>query len=320
LQTREGTFVFRLPPGETQFFPTVAELIARIHDLIRNVRGDEVQLKAVGPGAGVRYYVDPNPPKIFFDPPPPVHTRLDNKYPNPTLARKQIIEQSRKLIELAGLLAGAPNAESAELYWLVRLRTESPHFHVVQSGGWINDVLQATIELLKHLDQLGTLGTIRTAPPAPLMAIAVANVVVLTTPVRAPKAPPPSKPKEPSSSQRTPAALPTVAADQADEPGLAAPPAAGTKANPGNRKGKRSKPPARGTPPSVLRPGHAAEITQYKVKKGFTTDAQAARALGVSEAVLKSIKSSRGRLRCSQGMLQGVLDKIAKALNPSKRT
>jgi hypothetical protein len=89
-------------------------------------------------------------------------------------------------------------------------------------------------------------------------------------------------------------------------------------APPGDRKGKRSKPPARGTPPPVLRPGHAAEIKQYKVKKGFTTDAQAARALGVGESVLKSIKSRRGRLRCSQETLRGVLDKIAKALNPPK--
>jgi hypothetical protein len=83
---------------------------------------------------------------------------------------------------------------------------------------------------------------------------------------------------------------------------------------PGDRRRKRSRPPARGTPPPVLRPGHAAEVEQYKVKKGFTTDAEAARALGVSPDVLKSIKSRRGRLRCSQETEVAVLGKIAKAL------
>jgi hypothetical protein len=81
-----------------------------------------------------------------------------------------------------------------------------------------------------------------------------------------------------------------------------------------DRKRKRSKPPARGMPPPALRPGHAVEIQQYKAKKGFTTDAQAARALGVSEDVLKSIKSRRGRLRCSQETEKAVLNKIAKFL------
>jgi hypothetical protein len=80
------------------------------------------------------------------------------------------------------------------------------------------------------------------------------------------------------------------------------------------KQGAATQPPAHSTPPPVLRPGHAAEIEQYKAKKGFATDAQAAWALGVSEDVLKSIKSRRGRLRCSQETEKAVLDKIAKIL------
>ena len=92
-----------------------------------------------------------------------MRAQLREKYPNPALAEKQILAQARKFIEQAGRLSGVPrdaNAETAELYWLIRLRSESPHFHAwVSGGGFINDVLQATIELLQHLSRTGALET-----------------------------------------------------------------------------------------------------------------------------------------------------------------
>jgi hypothetical protein len=156
--TKVAYNILPIPPVEedVRILTPVAELIVRIKDLIRDLRGDEEQLKPVGPGVGVRYYVDPNPPEIFFDPPPSVRTRLA-KYANFSLAYKQIEEQSRKVAGLAGMLSGSPDADTAELYWLIRLRTESPHFHAAGSGGWINNFLEATIELLQHLDRIGTL-------------------------------------------------------------------------------------------------------------------------------------------------------------------
>jgi hypothetical protein len=68
-----------------------------------------------------------------------------------------------------------------------------------------------------------------------------------------------------------------------------------------------------GTLEPVSRKGYRQEVAQYKQKKGFT-NAQAARALGVDETVLKSIMSDRGRLRCSEATLKAVREKIAKAL------
>jgi hypothetical protein len=84
---------------------------------------------------------------------------------------------------------------------------------------------------------------------------------------------------------------------------------------PGQRKRKRAKPPGRSTPPPVSRQGYRREVDQWKNKMGIRTIAEAARKLVVGVDTLKSIRSSRGKLRCSEKTLKAVLKKIG-APNP----
>jgi hypothetical protein len=65
----------------------------------------------------------------------------------------------------------------------------------------------------------------------------------------------------------------------------------------------------------VWRQGYKKEVDQWMEKKGIQKVAEAARSLGVGESTLKSIRSNKGRLRCSQETLAAVLKKIG-ALNP----
>ena len=117
----------------TSDLPT-ADLIKDIQEFLKTAGRGEAESESdlpVGRGVGVRYYVDPAAPEVFFDPGTAGGAQLKEKYSNPAVARKQILAAGRKFIERAGRLNGAPreaSAETAELFWLVRLRTESPYF------------------------------------------------------------------------------------------------------------------------------------------------------------------------------------------------
>jgi hypothetical protein len=119
----------------------VKTLIAQIYDL-------PVELRAA---FTIQYFIDPTPPEIILDHQPKVIEYLD-KYHDRVLAEKQYLKQYTKLLEQAGWLAGAPDKDSAALYWMIRLRSESPFFHRMESGGgWIIGSFMATEELLQHL-------------------------------------------------------------------------------------------------------------------------------------------------------------------------
>lgn len=62
--------------------------------------------------------------------------------------------------------------------------------------------------------------------------------------------------------------------------------------------------------PAVTRRGYRSEIRAYMKKKELATNMQAARHFGVGVDTLKSIMSSKGKPRFSEGTLNGVLKKI----------
>jgi hypothetical protein len=136
-----------------------AELIARIHDLPEPV-------KAVLTAK----YFDRLAPKIVLDTPPNFVAYLEQHYPDPERARKQLLEECTSLVEQVGILASGPDSEGAITYWLNRLRAESPHFHRAEGGGWITNLPLATVEQVKHLDKTGALEIHRPVPAAPTIA------------------------------------------------------------------------------------------------------------------------------------------------------
>jgi hypothetical protein len=62
--------------------------------------------------------------------------------------------------------------------------------------------------------------------------------------------------------------------------------------------------------PQATRRGYKREVRAYMEKKGLSTIPEAAQALAVGVDTLKSIMTSRGKKRYSDGTLQGVLKKI----------
>jgi hypothetical protein len=143
--------------------------VREIDDLIARIK--KLLPKAIRPALSVQYY-RPVSPTIFFDPSArdTDRKRIDRKkladyfakYANPDLVEQRKVEEMTALVKDAGILAGAPAAKAAR-HWMEILR-RSEYFRPL---GFLNNVPQATVEMLQYLKNTGTLPPPAPPPPVP---------------------------------------------------------------------------------------------------------------------------------------------------------
>jgi hypothetical protein len=100
-------------------------------------------------------YFKPDPPGTYFDELSPEAKELLRPYPQLQKRLEQIKAYFDALLQHAGKLAGAQEDEDALVFWLNLLRRESARFRPL---GTLDNVLDATVELLEPVELLARLG------------------------------------------------------------------------------------------------------------------------------------------------------------------
>jgi hypothetical protein len=104
-------------------------------------------------------YFKPDRPGTYFDASSPEAEELLKPYPHPQRQKRldQIKAYFDELLRCAGTLAGAREDEDALASWLNLLRRESARFRPL-GDGTLDNVLDATVELLEPVELLARLG------------------------------------------------------------------------------------------------------------------------------------------------------------------